>query len=82
MDKAVESVKQSVKRTASNNSLRDKPGSEVVFYPNVDMCDGLEESVKEFVTSLFFVLEGSTDSPTHFSLNIMFTYITNKIFFF
>ena len=58
VDKNIESVKQSVKRTPSNNSLREKPGSEVVFYPSVDMCDGLEESVREFVTSLFFVLEG------------------------
>ncbi|XP_060554230.1 trafficking protein particle complex subunit 9-like [Ruditapes philippinarum] len=58
VDKSIESVKQSVTRTPSNNSLRDKPGSEVVFYPSVDMCDGLEESVREFVTSLFFVLEG------------------------
>lgn len=64
--KSEKSAKQKVPKTAKNainsngstNSLRDAPGSEVVFYPSVDNCQGLEENVKEFVTSLFFVLEG------------------------
>lgn len=58
IDKGLKSTKQSVSRTTSNNSLRDMSGSEVVFYPTVDMCDGLEDSIREFVTSIFFVLEG------------------------
>ncbi|WAR17216.1 TPPC9-like protein [Mya arenaria] len=48
---------ESMKKTGSSGSLRDASGAEVVFYPGVDNSDGLEECVREFVTSLFFVLE-------------------------
>lgn len=58
IDRKKEDLKTTVKRVGSNSSMRDMSGSEVVFYPNVDNCDDLEDSVKEFVTSLFFVLEG------------------------
>ena len=58
VDKKKEEIKNPIRKIGSNNSIRDTSGSEVVFYPSVDDCDGLEDSVKEFVTSLFFVLEG------------------------
>ncbi|XP_052763797.1 trafficking protein particle complex subunit 9-like [Mya arenaria] len=59
-NKLVEELKkpESMKKTGSSGSLRDASGAEVVFYPGVDNSDGLEECVREFVTSLFFVLEG------------------------
>ena len=38
---------------------KDTPGSEVVFFPVLDRFeDELQDSIREFVTSLFFVLEG------------------------
>ena len=42
----------------SNSATKESTGSEVVFYPSVDDCSDLEEKIKEFITSLFFVLEG------------------------
>jgi len=65
--KKVEELKAptSITRTASNNSMRDTPGSEVVFYTGVDNCDELEECVREFVTSLFYVLEGKINDFIH-----------------
>lgn len=46
------------KRPHSNSLTKESTGSEVVFYPSFEQCDDLEERLKEFVTSLFFVLEG------------------------
>lgn len=57
-NKGLKTVKQSVSRNSSSSSVKDLPGSEVVYYPSVDRCEGLEENVREFVTSLFFVLDG------------------------
>ncbi|KAL8584214.1 hypothetical protein ACOMHN_034900 [Nucella lapillus] len=45
-------------RPHSNSLTKESTGSEVVFYPSLDQCFDLEERLKEFVTSLFFVLEG------------------------
>ncbi|KAK7475910.1 hypothetical protein BaRGS_00032878 [Batillaria attramentaria] len=45
-------------RPHSNSLTKESTGSEVVFYPSVDQCPDLEDRLKEFVTSLFFVLEG------------------------
>lgn len=50
--------KKTLHKTLSNNRTLETPGSEVVFYPSVDNSEGLEQSVRDFVTSLFFVLEG------------------------
>ena len=57
----IESSKTSVQRTMSSQSnsvINDGAGSEVLFYPSIDNCDDLEEKIREFLTSLFFVLEG------------------------
>lgn len=45
-------------RPHSNSLTKGSKGSEVVFYPNLEHCADLEERLKEFVTSLFYVLEG------------------------
>ncbi|GFO45747.1 trafficking protein particle complex subunit 9, partial [Plakobranchus ocellatus] len=37
---------------------KESGGSEVVFYPSLDSCPDIEEKIKDFVTSLYFVLEG------------------------
>ncbi|KAL4218216.1 Trafficking protein particle complex subunit 9 [Mactra antiquata] len=58
VEKLAKTEKESLSRNSSSGSIRDLPGSEVVFYTSIDNCEGLEEGVKEFVTSLFFVLEG------------------------
>lgn len=66
-NKNLKSVKQAaLSRNSSNNSVKDLPGSEVVYYPSIDRCDGLEENVRDFVTSLFFVLEGNAPSQVFF----------------
>lgn len=67
VDKKKAEIKNPIKKINSNNSIRDTSGSEVVFYPSVDDCEGLEDSVKEFVTSLFFVLEGTVHCMFYFS---------------
>lgn len=54
----IESSKTSVQRTHSNSITNEGAGSEVLFYPSIDNCDDLEEKLREFLTSLFFVLEG------------------------
>ena len=40
------------------NLTKESGGSEVVFYPSLDSCPDVEERIKDFVTSLYFVLEG------------------------
>lgn len=54
----IESSKISVQKTHSNSIMNEGAGSEVLFYPSIDNCDDLEEKLREFLTSLFFVLEG------------------------
>ncbi|XP_041361446.1 trafficking protein particle complex subunit 9-like [Gigantopelta aegis] len=46
------------KRSHSNSLTKESTGAEVVFYPDLEHAEDLEERLKEFVTSLFFVLEG------------------------
>ncbi|XP_076437986.1 trafficking protein particle complex subunit 9-like isoform X2 [Babylonia areolata] len=46
------------RRPHSNSLTKESTGSEVVFYPSTEHCFDLEDRLKEFVTSLFFVLEG------------------------
>ncbi|XP_005094615.1 trafficking protein particle complex subunit 9 isoform X2 [Aplysia californica] len=48
----------SEKRSHSNSLTKEGSGAEIVFYPNLDQCADLEERIKEFVTSLYYVLEG------------------------
>ena len=45
-------------RQQSSNLPKESGGSEVVFYPNLDACPDIEERIRDFVTSLYFVLEG------------------------
>ncbi|XP_033727368.1 trafficking protein particle complex subunit 9-like [Pecten maximus] len=45
-------------RPHSNSLTKESAGAEVLFSPNLDNCSDLEEKVKDFVTSIFFVLEG------------------------
>nr|XP_022294206.1 trafficking protein particle complex subunit 9-like [Crassostrea virginica] len=47
-----------LRRPHSNSLTKDSTGAEVVFFPNILDCHDLEEKLKEFVVSLFFVLEG------------------------
>ncbi|KAH9513649.1 Trafficking protein particle complex subunit 9 [Bulinus truncatus] len=46
------------KRQHSNSLTKESTGSEIAFYPNLETSGDLEERIKEFVTSLYFVLEG------------------------
>lgn len=46
------------RRKHSNSLTKESSGSEVVFYPDLETAQDLEERLREFVTSLFFVLEG------------------------
>ncbi|KAI8776992.1 trafficking protein particle complex subunit 9 [Biomphalaria glabrata] len=52
------SLKTEEKRPHSNSLTKESTGSEIVFYPNLETSGDLEERMKEFVTSLYFVLEG------------------------
>ena len=45
-------------RSHSNSLTKESTGAEVVFYPDLEHANDLEERLKEFATSLFFVLEG------------------------
>lgn len=45
-------------RRHSNSLTKDSSGAEVVFYPCLEQSFDLEERLKEFIMSLFFVLEG------------------------
>ena len=45
-------------QSLSNSVNSESAGSEVLFYPSIDNCDDLEEKVREFLTSVFFVLDG------------------------
>lgn len=46
------------KRPHSNSVNKDSTGSEVVFYPSLETAVDVEDKIQEFVTSIFFVLEG------------------------
>ena len=48
----------SERRSHSNSLTKESSGAEVVFYPGVDQSPDLEDRIKEFVTSLYYVLEG------------------------
>lgn len=54
----VKNSKEDVKRSHSNSLTKESTGSEVVFYPSIDECVDIEEKIREFVASIFFVLEG------------------------
>ncbi|OWF53426.1 Trafficking protein particle complex subunit 9 [Mizuhopecten yessoensis] len=45
-------------RPHSNSLTKESAGAEVLFSPGLQACIDLEEKVKDFVTSIFFVLEG------------------------
>ncbi|CAC5387200.1 TRAPPC9 [Mytilus coruscus] len=45
-------------RPHSNSLTKESTGAEVVFFPCIDECPDLEEKLKEFVSSIFFVLDG------------------------
>ncbi|CAL1545935.1 unnamed protein product, partial [Lymnaea stagnalis] len=45
-------------RPHSNSLTKESSGSEIVFYPSLETSNDLEERIKEFVTSLYYVLEG------------------------
>lgn len=45
-------------RPHSNSLTKESTGAEVVFFPCVDECLDLEEKLKEFISSIFFVLDG------------------------
>ncbi|XP_069105894.1 trafficking protein particle complex subunit 9-like [Argopecten irradians] len=45
-------------RPHSNSLTKESTGAEVLFSPDLDMCSDLEEKIKDFITSIFFVLEG------------------------
>ncbi|XP_071115106.1 trafficking protein particle complex subunit 9-like [Haliotis cracherodii] len=47
-----------VKRQHSNSLTKESTGAEVVFYPDLEHSADLEDRLKEFITSLFYVLEG------------------------
>lgn len=51
-------TKQDEKRTHSNSLTKEGSGAEIVFYPNLETSSDLEDRMKEFVTSLYYVLEG------------------------
>lgn len=46
------------RRPHSNSLTKESTGAEVLFFPSILDCHDLEEKLKEFVVSLFFVLEG------------------------
>ncbi|XP_062576163.1 trafficking protein particle complex subunit 9-like [Saccostrea cucullata] len=46
------------RRPHSNSFTKDSTGAEVIFFPSILDSQDLEEKLKEFVVSLFFVLEG------------------------
>ncbi|KAK6167354.1 hypothetical protein SNE40_021403 [Patella caerulea] len=50
--------KEIEKRPHSNSLTKESTGAEVVFYPNLETMTDLEERLREFITSLFYVLEG------------------------
>lgn len=45
-------------RPHSNSLTKESTGAEVVFFPCIDDCPDLEEKLKEFISSIFFVLDG------------------------
>ncbi|CAG2234614.1 TRAPPC9 [Mytilus edulis] len=45
-------------RPHSNSLTKESTGAEVVFFPCIDECPDLEEKLKEFISSIFFVLDG------------------------
>jgi hypothetical protein len=45
-------------RPHSNSLTRESTGAEVIFFPCVDEYLDLEETLKEFISSIFFVLDG------------------------
>lgn len=47
-----------LQRPHSNSLTKDSTGAEVLFFPSIQDCSDLEEKLKEFIVSLFFVLEG------------------------
>lgn len=49
---------QSNKTSVQNSVTSEGAGSEVLFYPSIDSCEDLEEKIREFLTSIFFVLDG------------------------
>lgn len=50
--------RQEEKRTHSNSLTKESTGAEIVFYPSLETGSDLEDRMKEFVTSLYYVLEG------------------------
>lgn len=46
------------KRPHSNSLTKESTGSEIVFYPDLETAGDLESRIKEFVTSVYYVLEG------------------------
>ncbi|GFS05209.1 trafficking protein particle complex subunit 9 [Elysia marginata] len=40
------------------NLPKESGASEIVFYPSLDACSDIEERIRDFITSLYFVLEG------------------------
>lgn len=50
--------KQEERRPHSNSLTKESSGSEIVFYPNLETSLDLEERIKEFIISLYYVLEG------------------------
>ena len=58
VDKNSKNVIESSRTYVQNSVTSEGAGSEVLFYPSIDDCDDLEEKVREFLTSLFFVLDG------------------------
>ena len=58
VDKNSKNVIESSRTHVQISVTSEGAGSEVLFYPSIDDCDDLEEKIREFLTSLFFVLEG------------------------
>ena len=58
VDKNSKNVIESSRTRVRNSVTSEGAGAEVLFYPSIDDCDDLEEKIREFLTSLFFVLEG------------------------
>ncbi|KAK3088481.1 hypothetical protein FSP39_019701 [Pinctada imbricata] len=52
------SVKKKAASTSSNSISKDATGAEVAFYPSENDATDLDDKLREFITSIFYVLEG------------------------
>ncbi|KAL3887830.1 hypothetical protein ACJMK2_000223 [Sinanodonta woodiana] len=51
-------TKETVIRPHSNSFSKESTGSEVIFFPAISKSADMDEKLKEFITSIFFVLDG------------------------